>query len=129
MSRPQYAKQQQHTCLNRRAINDVFESMERDALAPWGMASRVPTIGFPSHRGGGMFPAITRGGFGDSDFGVHLDFHETSAGFEMTADLPGMKKEDITVDVDNESGVLTVSGERKMEKEESSGGGEEGERK
>ena len=110
-------------------MNDVFDSMERDLLmAPWGSATRFPTAhmlaGIPGGAGGGFV-----GGVGDGKFGMHLDFHETDGGFELTADLPGVQKEDITVDVDNASGVLTVSGERKSKREEKNEGGEEGERK
>ena len=36
-----------------------------------------------------------------------------------------MKKEDIKVDIDSESGVLTVTGERKQEREEKSEGDNE----
>lgn len=76
-------------------------------LAPWGsMASRFPISQ--------MFP--TREQFrGDLNLDMNLDFHETDQGFELEADLPGMKKEDIAVDVDSESGVLTVSAERRKE--------------
>eukprot|EP00752_Nemacystus_decipiens_P010190 g9080.t1 len=108
----------------RRAVNDIFESMERDMLAPWGLASRFPSAGgaFPAPSSGDI--VIGNGGFS----GMNLDFHETSNGFQLTADLPGMKEEDISVDVDNESGVLTVTGERKNETEETSDG-EDGKRK
>lgn len=114
-------------------MNDMFDSMERDMmLAPWGgMASR-----FPAAR---MMPALTSGGGQlqrqDSYLNMHLDFHETAQGFELQADLPGMKKEDISVDVDNASGMLTVSAERhKEEKMEgtddgAAGGEESGKRK
>ena len=102
-------------------MNDVFDSMERDfMLGPWGTATRFPA--------GHMLPGIT-GGSGERKFGMHVDFHETQGGFELTADLPGVQKEDITVDVDNERGMLTVSGERKSTREEKSEGGGEGERK
>ena len=56
---------------------------------------------------------------------MNLDFHETNNGYELSADLPGMKKEDIKVYIDIESGVLTVTGERKLEREENSEGGNE----
>ena len=106
-------------------MNDVFDSMERDLfMTPWGSAIRFPT----AH----MLAGITGGGGssgGEGKFGMNLDFHETDGGFELTADLPGVQKEDITVDVDSESGMLTVSGERKSKREEKSEGGEEGERK
>ncbi|CAN0037437.1 unnamed protein product [Laminaria digitata] len=106
-------------------MNDVFDSMERDLLmAPFGSATRFPN--FPT---GHMLTGFSGGGgsgVGEGKFGMHLDFHETDAGFELSADLPGVQKEDITVDVDNESRVLTVSGERKSKREENSDGGEEG---
>ena len=53
---------------------------------------------------------------------------KTSNGFQLTADLPGMKEEDISVDAHNKSGVLTVSGERKNERKEK-GDGEDGQRR
>ena len=81
--------------------------MERDMLAPWGFASRFPAAG-------GAFPAMS----GD----MNLDFHETKDGYQLTADLPGMTEKDISVDVNSESGVLTVSGERKDEREETGEG-------
>lgn len=114
---------------NRGAMNDVFDSMERDfLLAPWGLATRFPA----PHALAGTIPAgggAGSGTTGDGKFGMHLDFHENDRAFELTADLPGVKKEDITVDVDNASGVLTVSGERKSMREEKNEGGQEGERK
>ena len=81
----------------------MFRSMEQDMMAPWGFATRFPAAG-------GAFPAMS----GD----MNLDFHETKDGFQLTADLPGMTEKDISVDVDTKSGVLTVSGERKDEREE-----------
>ena len=56
---------------------------------------------------------------------MNLDFHETNNGYELSVDLPGMKKEDIKVDIDSESGVLTVTEERNQEREEKSEGGNE----
>lgn len=46
-----------------------------------------------------------------------IDISETEDEFLITAELPGMKKEDISVNLDNNR--LTISGERKFEKEES----------
>lgn len=45
-----------------------------------------------------------------------VDISETDNEFEVSVELPGMKKEDINVDLDN--GRLSISGERKFEKEE-----------
>ncbi|MGH7953920.1 MAG: Hsp20/alpha crystallin family protein [Limisphaerales bacterium] len=43
-----------------------------------------------------------------------LDVHEEKDNFIVQAELPGLKREDI--DVSLHDGVLTISGERKMEK-------------
>lgn len=45
-----------------------------------------------------------------------VDISETDADFEIKAELPGVKKEDLKVTLEN--GVLTLQGERKEEREE-----------
>ncbi len=67
---------------------------------------------------GGRFPR-----FGDGDGGLKLadwspqvDITEDDKEYLIKADLPEMKKDEIKVNVEN--GVLSVSGERKTEKEE-----------
>lgn len=45
-----------------------------------------------------------------------VDISETENEFEVSVALPGMKKEDITVDLEN--GRLSIGGERKFENEE-----------
>lgn len=45
-----------------------------------------------------------------------IDISETDDQFLISAELPGMKKDDIDISLDN--GRLTISGERKFEKEE-----------
>lgn len=50
------------------------------------------------------------------DWAPRVDIAETDKEYTVKADLAGVKKEDVTIDVQN--GVLTVSGERKFEKEE-----------
>jgi HSP20 family protein len=45
-----------------------------------------------------------------------VDISETETEFEVSVALPGMNKEDISVDLDN--GHLSISGERKFEQEE-----------
>lgn len=49
-------------------------------------------------------------------FTPSVDISETEKEFEVSVALPGMKKDDINVDLDN--GRLTISGERKFEDEE-----------
>ena len=103
-------------------MHDVFDSMERDIMAPSGMSSRFPTIDFP---GSSISVVSAVPGLGDEGgLGMNLNFHETNKGYELSAD-PGMKKEAIKVDIDSESGVLTVTGEREQEREEKSEGDNE----
>ena len=45
-----------------------------------------------------------------------MDVSETETQFEVDVYLPGLRKEDIQIEMEN--GLLTVSGERKMEREE-----------
>ena len=68
---------------------------------------------------GRMFPARrSDNADGDTfaDWAPPLDVQETDTEYLVKADLPDVKREDVTVAVDN--GVLAVEGERKMEKEE-----------
>lgn len=45
-----------------------------------------------------------------------IDIHETETGYEVTAELPGVKKEDLAVSI--KDGVLTINAETKYEHEE-----------
>lgn len=45
-----------------------------------------------------------------------IDIAETENQFEISAELPGMKKEDINISLDNSR--LTISGERSLKEEE-----------
>jgi HSP20 family protein len=51
-----------------------------------------------------------------TDWSPSVDISETDKEYVVKADLAGVKKEDVKVDVQN--GVLTLSGERKFEQEE-----------
>src|SRR5437868_396051 len=62
--------------------------------------------------------ATTRGessGFLTFDWAPSVDIAETPEAYEIKAELPDMKKEDVKVSV--EDGELRISGERKQEKE------------
>jgi HSP20 family protein len=50
------------------------------------------------------------------DWAPRVDIVETDNDFNIKAEIPEVKKEDVKVSVDN--GVLTIKGERKQEKEE-----------
>ncbi|MBD3616354.1 MAG: Hsp20/alpha crystallin family protein [Gracilimonas sp.] len=51
-----------------------------------------------------------------STFVPELNVYETDKEFEVSAALPGMNKDDIEISFN--AGMLTISGERKMEQEE-----------
>lgn len=53
--------------------------------------------------------------FSRSDWAPAVDIKETDEAFTIEAELPGMKKEDVKVTVDD--GVLSIQGERKHEEE------------
>jgi HSP20 family protein len=53
-----------------------------------------------------------------ADWNPRVDIVETDAAYEIQADIPGVRKEDLTVTLDH--GVLTVQGERQQEKKEDS---------
>lgn len=57
-------------------------------------------------------------GFFSFDWTPSVDIAETPEAFEIKAELPDVKKEDVKVTV--EDGELRISGERKQEKEEKS---------
>jgi len=56
------------------------------------------------------------GGLSLADWAPAVDIQETDGEYVVKADLPAVKKEDVRVEVLD--GVLSVSGERKQEKEE-----------
>lgn len=73
------------------------------------MFARMPSLS-------GRWPRLS----GDGDSGVEwaptVDISETDTEYMLKAQLPAVKKEDVHVTFDD--GMLTISGERKQEKEE-----------
>jgi HSP20 family protein len=51
-----------------------------------------------------------------ADWSPSIDISETDAAYLIKAEIPGVKKEDVKVTI--QDGMLTVQGERKMQKEE-----------
>jgi HSP20 family molecular chaperone IbpA len=49
-------------------------------------------------------------------YAFSMDMSETDDGYKMKVEMPGIRKENVNVQVDR--GVLTVSGEEKTEKED-----------
>ena len=57
-------------------------------------------------------------GSGHSVSAFRTDVIDTGDAYQLQAELPGFKKEDISIDVEND--VLTISAERKLENDENS---------
>lgn len=58
----------------------------------------------------------TNSNYRKDGFMPSVDISETDTQFEVSVVLPGLNKEDITINL--EKGTLTISGERKLNKEE-----------
>jgi HSP20 family protein len=70
---------------------------------------------------GTRVPLVKSGGeesetFGSTTWAPRVDITEDEKEYVVEAELPGMKKEEVKVTIEN--GVLSISGERKAEKEE-----------
>jgi HSP20 family protein len=53
---------------------------------------------------------------GDFDFAPRVDTAETDAAYEVTIELPGVEEKDVKVSVEDD--MLSISGEKKAEREE-----------
>ena len=67
--------------------------------------------GFPNRMGSGEIHSLTV-----ADWSPEVDISEDDQGYLLKADLPEMKKDDVRVTV--EDGILSVSGERRCQKED-----------
>lgn len=93
--------------------------MPMRSLTPWRSGRRLPSSDFFNQfeefinefdRNFSPSNAVTRTEF---DFSPSLDLEEKDNNYIVTVDLPGIKKENIKVDLDDN--VLTISGERTRE--------------
>ncbi|HJS89421.1 MAG TPA: Hsp20/alpha crystallin family protein [Steroidobacteraceae bacterium] len=64
----------------------------------------------------GRWPRLSGDGEGAAEWSPTVDISETDTEYLLKAQLPAVKKEDVHVTFDD--GMLTISGERKQEKEE-----------
>ncbi len=62
------------------------------------------------------WPMLSREAFSTTEWAPRVDITETDKEFTIKAELPEVKKEDVKVNIEN--GQLSISGERKQEKEE-----------
>lgn len=82
-----------------RDVEDVFDRYTRSL----GMPNRM-------RYGRDLMPSEA------GEWSPRVDISETEKEFQITAEIPGIKREDVKISI--EDGVLTVHGERKEEKEE-----------
>lgn len=81
------------------------------ALAPWREMDEFFDRMFDLRRWPRLWPAVR-----EFEWQPATDVVETDKEFVFKAELPGVKKEDVSVELEGD--VLTIKGERKEEKEE-----------
>ncbi|EOA36284.1 hypothetical protein CARUB_v10010535mg [Capsella rubella] len=87
---------------NNRRSNSLFDPFSLDVWDPF------KDMQFPSSSLSGETSAVVN---------ARVDWRETPEAHVFKADLPGMKKEEVKVEIEEDS-VLKISGERHVEKEE-----------
>src|SRR5947207_1572759 len=103
-------------------FNSIQKGKNMNTLITWNQLREMEAQNrFNQFLGG--FPNIpNRMGSGEihslavADWSPEVDISEDDRGYLLKADLPEMKKDDVRVTV--EDGILSVSGERKTEKED-----------
>jgi len=85
---------------------------------PFSLDLWDPFQGFPFGSGSGsLFPRISSDSDAAAFAGARIDWKETPEAHVFKADVPGLKKEEVKVEVED-GNVLQISGERSKEQEE-----------
>ena len=88
-------------------------------IVKWDPFKELEDVSSRLNRIFGRFPARAESGqemLMIADWSPSADIAETDAAYLIKAEIPGVKKEDVKVSI--QDGMLTMQGERKMEKEE-----------
>ncbi|XP_022947498.1 17.8 kDa class I heat shock protein-like [Cucurbita moschata] len=97
-------------------IPTIFGGRRSNAFDPFSLNVWDPFEGFPFSRSLANVPSSAAGETSAFAY-THIDWKETPEAHIFKADLPGIKKEEVKVEVE-EGGVLQISGERRKEEEE-----------
>jgi HSP20 family protein len=82
----------------RHGLDRLFRDMETDLLMPRGSSASA------------LLPF--------SSGSMSMDVKETESGYTMAVEVPGMSKENINISVDEARSTVTITSERKAEKED-----------
>ena len=83
----------------------------RGTVAPWTMPWDL------QEEFNRVWPELSGGfGLGSGDYAPSMDVRETPEAFVIEADIPGMDKKDVQIEVSDN--VVTVKGERRSEREQ-----------
>lgn len=88
-------------------------------LVKWDPFRELEDVSTRLNRIFGRFPARAESGnqmLAVADWAPFVDISETDTAYLIKGEIPGVKKEDVKVTIEN--GMLTIQGERKQEKEE-----------
>src|SRR5215210_289716 len=93
---------------------------QQPELTPWSPFDRLSTLRDEVNRlFDGSFPGVGRDSGLFSGWSPALDVHQDKDNVFVQVELPGMKKEEIEISL--QEGTLVISGERKHEEETSEG--------
>ena len=88
-------------------------------LVKWDPFRELEDVSTRLNRIFGRFPARAESGnqmLAVADWAPSVDISETGTAYLIKGEIPGVKKEDVKVTIENR--MLTIQGERKQEKEE-----------
>lgn len=85
------------------------------ALKKWEPLQELDDLLERSRRGFGILPWRNRDWMAELEWSPRVDIGEADGTYLIKAEIPGVKKDDVQVSIDN--GILTLQGERKEEEE------------